>query len=96
MDIDLFLGKLVFEEAGLRAHNIFRKIHDVPGMKLDSVMCAEAKRYAEVIAAKGQLEHSSTEDGENLAMGCTSGKDVMSAEEATKNWFVFVDLIHEF
>ena len=57
-------------------------------MKLDSVMSTEAARYAEVIAAKGALEHSSTEDGENLAMGCTSGKTEMSAEEATKNWFV--------
>ena len=56
-------------------------------MKLDSVMSKEAAKYAKVIAANGSLEHSSTEDGENLAMSCTSGKKQMSAEEATKNWY---------
>ena len=81
-------GSLSFEEASLRAHNVFRKIHNAPNMKLDSVMSAEAAKYAEVIAQKGSLKHSSTEDGENLSMGCTSGKKQMSAEEATKNWYI--------
>ena len=53
-------------------------------------MSQEATKYADVIAAKGNLEHSSTNDGENLAMGCTSGTNEMSAEEAVKNWFVLV------
>lgn len=61
-------------------------------MKLDSVMSAEAAEYAKEIARKGALEHSSTEDGENLAMGCTTGKEEMAAEEATKNWLVI--LVH--
>ena len=79
-------GELDFEEAGLRAHNIFRKVHNAPDLQLDKSMSAEAAEYAKVIAAKGNLEHSSTEDGENLAMGCTSGSSEMSAQEATKNW----------
>ena len=93
-------GSLKFEDAGLRAHNIFRKIHSAPDMKLDSVMSQEAAKYAKVIAAKGSLVHSSSPDGENLALGCTSGKTQMSAEEATKNWydrsaiFLYIALIH--
>ena len=56
-------------------------------MKLDSVMSKEAANYAKVIAANGSLVHSSSSDGENLALGCTRGKTQMSAEEATKNWY---------
>lgn len=77
-----------FTQKGLTAHNAFRKIHGTSPMTLDPKMSAEAEEYAKVIADKGSLVHSKTggKYGENLAMGCTSKNEEMSAEEATKNW----------
>ena len=83
---DVFIGQ-AWAEAGLKAHNIFRKMHEAPDMKLNMQMCSEAEAYAKDLAARGAFEHSKSKDGENLAMGCSSqqGQD-MTAEEATKNW----------
>ena len=83
-----------FAENGLKAHNMFRKIHGAPDMELDEEMTKSAEEYAKKLAKMGTLQHSSSDErsgnGENLAMKCSSLKgDEMSAEEATKNWSVF-------
>ena len=76
-----------FAQNGLKAHNMFRKIHNAPPMKLDEKMSKEAEDYAKKLADMGTLQHAQTDYGENLAMKCSSQKeDQMSAEEATKNW----------
>lgn len=77
-----------FEQKGLVAHDAFRKIHGTESLTLNAQMSNEAAEYAKVLAQKGTLVHSKTggKYGENLAMGCTSKSEEMSAEEATKNW----------
>ncbi len=78
-----------FPNNGLEAHNLFRKIHGSPEMKLNPKMSEEAKKYAEKLAKTGKFEHSSERDneGENLAMKCSSQKgDNLTAHEATKLW----------
>ena len=77
-----------FVQLGLRAHNEFRKIHRTPELVLDLTLSQEAEEYAKILAERGSLIHSKTggKYGENLAMGCTSKKEEMSAEEATKHW----------
>ena len=79
-------NSLGFADRGLLAHNKYREKHGTPPLTLDVEMSKEAEAYAKEIAKKGTLEHSKTEDGENLAMGCTSSGTKMSAEEATRNW----------
>ena len=54
-------------------------------MTLDSEMCIEAKAYAQQLAQMGTLTHSSSPDGENLSMGCSSNK-AQTVEEAVTNW----------
>ena len=77
-----------FAENGLKAHNMFRKIHGAPEMKLDEKMSKEAEEYAKKLADMGTLQHADTDYGENLAMKCSSEKgEEMTAEEATKNWY---------
>ena len=73
------------EEAGLRKHNEFRQVHEAPAMTLDNQMCEEAKAYAEQLAQMGTLTHSSSGDGENLSMGCSTNK-AQTMEEAVTNW----------
>eukprot|EP00795_Rhopilema_esculentum_P001836 gene1836-16326_t len=83
-----------FSERGLKAHNMFRKIHGAPEMKLDEKMSKEAEEYAKKLADMGTLQHANTDYGENLAMKCSSQKgDEMTAEEATKNWYETLALI---
>ena len=76
-----------FAQNGLKAHNMFRKIHNAPAMTLDDKMSKEAEEYAKKLASMGTLQHAQTDYGENLAMKCSSRKeDKMTAEEATRNW----------
>ena len=77
-----------FDEDGLKAHNIFRKIHNAPDMKLNAKMSEEAEKYAKYLASIQDLKHSTDRngEGENLAYGCNSAGTEMSAAEAVKNW----------
>ncbi len=80
-----------YANTGTKAHNIFRKIHEAPDMKMNSEMSKSAEEYAKKLAASGSFQHSNRDerkgDGENLAMKCSSKKGAdMTAEEATKNW----------
>ena len=87
-------GGTGFQQAGLLAHNKFRKIHGTSSIKLNTKMCSEAEEYAKVLARKGSLQHARVKDGENLAYGCTSGPGKgLSGSEATKNWYLFYVLI---
>ena len=53
-------------------------------MRLDSRMTRQARAYAQRLADMGTLEHSSTSQGENLAMRCGSGG--LSAMKAVEMW----------
>ena len=77
-----------FDQVGLKAHNILRKIHDVPEMKLNPKLSEEAEKYAKHLADIQELQHSTDRkgEGENLAYGCNSAGTEMSAAEAVKNW----------
>lgn len=81
---------MAFAYDGLRGHNKFRKIHNSRALKLDKKMTAEAQNFARQLAKLGTLKHSARDSrqgqGENLAMGCSSGDVAMSAETATKKW----------
>ena len=76
-----------FAKKALKAHNIYRKVHKVPELKLNETMSKEAEEYAEKIAESMELKHSKSEDGENLALGCSSEEyDDLTAGEATMHW----------
>ena len=79
-----------FQDEGLAAHNAFRKVHGTAPLKLDPGMSKEAEAYAQLIAKEGKLFHSSSKDGENLAMGCNNRNVEVSAGEAVKDWYVIL------
>lgn len=53
-------------------------------------MSRHAEQFAKDLAKLGTLKHSARDSrpgqGENLAMGCSSGDVVMPASAATKKW----------
>ena len=77
-----YLG--TFEGEGLAAHNKYRKIHKANPLKLNAAMTKQATDYAEVLAAKGSLVLSNSDDGENLYKDCSPGGP--SAQRAVKMW----------
>ena len=76
-----------FDEDGLAVQNKYRRIHNAPDMSLDSGMSQQAAAYAQRLARRGSLQHSSSSErpgqGENLAMSC--GRD-LSAQQAVEMW----------
>ena len=61
-------------------------------MKLNDEMSRKAAQYAKRLADRGAFEHSDPkerdDDGENLAMGCSSQEgEGMTAAQATRNWY---------
>ena len=74
---------------GIKEHNRFRKIHNSPALKLDRQMCAQAQAFALPAGhtrypESTQLVTHARNQGENLAMGCSSGDATMSAGAAAK------------
>ena len=49
-------------------------------------MSTEAAEYAKVIAKLGSLQHSGTDDGENIATVCRDKNVLMTGQEATMIW----------
>ena len=50
-------------------------------------MSKEADEYAKKLADSQKFEHSESEDGENLVMGCSSEEDdEFGPEDATRHW----------
>ncbi|XP_068677794.1 uncharacterized protein [Montipora capricornis] len=74
------------------AHNEFRSVHFSPPIQKNLTMSQSAKKFARRLAAKKELFHSSSNDrpgeGENLAMGCTTGNgEAITAAEAVMKWY---------
>ncbi|XP_065647709.1 uncharacterized protein LOC105846415 isoform X4 [Hydra vulgaris] len=77
-----------FDQVGLRAHNVFRKIHNVPELQLNAELSASAQKYAVYLSSIQRLQHSNVADeGENLGFQCFSDKKVISASFFVKEWY---------
>ena len=61
-------------------------------LKLDYKMSIDAENYARKIAQSGRLDHSGTEDGENIASVCRKGKSLMTGMEAADIWYEIFDI----
>ena len=80
-------------------HNKLRSIHLSPPLVKNRNMSLQAKALAIQLAAEANLRHSDKtsrpDQGENLAMGCTSSGPGITAKDAAKEWLglttVFLD-----
>ena len=77
-----------FALKALKAHNTLRKIHKVPDFKLNETMSKEAKEYAKKLADAQKYIDSGTDDGENIALGCSKKEeDEISGVDAAEHWY---------
>lgn len=71
-------------------HNKLRSIHLSPPLVKNRNMSLQAKALAIQLAAEANLRHSDKisrpDQGENLAMGCTSSGPGITAKDAAKEW----------
>eukprot|EP00795_Rhopilema_esculentum_P001830 gene1830-16320_t len=65
---------------------MYRRQHGTNALAMNYRMSIEAEAYAKKIAQLGALDHSGTEDGENIASVCRKGSILMSGPEATDIW----------
>lgn len=75
----------------IQEHNKLRSIHLSPPLKKNRNMSLQAKALAIQLAAEANLRHSGKasrpDQGENLAMGCTSSGPGITAKDAAKEWY---------
>ena len=75
----------------LRYHNSFRAKHGSPPMSLDNHLNVGAQIWAEQLALRGMLQHSTKEEregnGENLDYSCSTSSGYFRVN-ATDNWYV--------
>ena len=81
-----YLGALTYAKAGLKAHNILRKIHGSPPLTLSQDLAKQAQKRAQKIMMKGQMEHNKLGHGENMLMHCNKKEEEIPADEATLEW----------
>lgn len=55
-----------FQQEFLKAHNIYREKYNAPQMTLSNELTASAQKWADHLLSSGALQHSNTEDGENI------------------------------
>lgn len=72
-------------------HNKLRSIHLAAPLMKNRNMSLQAKALAIQLAAEANLRHSDKasrpDQGENLAMGCTSSGPGITAKDAAKEWY---------
>lgn len=72
-------------------HNKLRSVHLAPPLMKNRNMSLQAKALAIQLAAEANLRHSDKasrpDQGENLAMGCTSSGPGITAKDAAKEWY---------
>ena len=87
---ETFLSDEEFLDQMLDEHNKLRSIHLAPPLKKNRTLSLQAKAMAIELAAEANLRHSDKasrpDQGENLAMGCTSAGPGITAKDAVKEW----------
>ncbi|XP_073232643.1 uncharacterized protein [Porites lutea] len=80
-----------FLDQMLEEHNKLRSVHLAPPLEKNRNMSLQAKTLAVQLATEANLRHSDKasrpDQGENLAMGCTSSGPGITAKDAAKEWY---------
>ncbi|KAM7018601.1 Golgi-associated plant pathogenesis-related protein 1-like isoform 2-T2 [Tautogolabrus adspersus] len=76
-----------FMQEFLETHNAYRSKHNAPPMKYNSDMNQTAQKWANHLLARGTLQHSQTNDGENIYNMFSSATIKLTGKEAVDSWY---------
>ncbi|XP_022075746.2 Golgi-associated plant pathogenesis-related protein 1-like isoform X2 [Acanthochromis polyacanthus] len=76
-----------FRQEFLETHNKLRELHSASPLKYNSELNAAAQKWAEYLVTKGDLDHSKTEDGENVFFMSSSKPIKATGKEAVDSWY---------
>jgi glioma pathogenesis-related protein 2 len=80
-----------FQQELLKSVNDYRAKHGVPALTIDPKLVTSAKDRAQVVSSYNQLDEDHQGaikgQGENLYWGASSGDQLGSAADATKDWY---------
>nr|KAF7416888.1 hypothetical protein H0235_011419 [Vespula pensylvanica] len=81
----------------LETHNYYRVRHGVPPLRLSKQLCKTSQDWANILAAKGRLEHRANIDyGENLyCMWSSNPKTVVGGDEPVNEWYA-EEALHQY
>ncbi|XP_072529475.1 Golgi-associated plant pathogenesis-related protein 1 [Salminus brasiliensis] len=70
----------------LAKHNEFRKKHNVPEVTLSADLCSSAQTWADHLLSIKTLQHSETENGENVFYSFSSQKKTLTGHFTQVVW----------
>ncbi|XP_029164845.1 uncharacterized protein LOC114936041 isoform X1 [Nylanderia fulva] len=73
----------------LDTHNFYRSRHGAPPLRLSKQLCKTSQDWANILAARGRLEHRANIDyGENLyCIWSSNPKTIVGGEEPVNEWY---------
>ncbi|XP_078282635.1 uncharacterized protein LOC144608559 [Rhinoraja longicauda] len=83
----LFSELSQFEQEALDAHNYYRNLHATPPLIYNTSMLADCQAWADVLAPRGEMEHSETKNGENIWYKWSSGEMEFTGKDSADAWY---------
>ncbi|KAL7868343.1 hypothetical protein SRHO_G00097270 [Serrasalmus rhombeus] len=76
-----------FKAKFLACHNEYRKKHGVPDVTLSKELCRTAQEWADHLLSIKTLQHSETENGENVFYSWSSTPANPTGPESVEQWY---------
>ncbi|XP_073676045.1 Golgi-associated plant pathogenesis-related protein 1 [Garra rufa] len=76
-----------FKQEFLEAHNEYRRQHQAPELTYSDELCSAAQKWADYLLSIDTLEHSETDNGENVYCSFSSAKKTPTGKEAVDSWY---------
>ncbi|KAI1882369.1 hypothetical protein AGOR_G00249970 [Albula goreensis] len=76
-----------FEKEFVETHNAYRAKHGAPPLTLSPGLCRSAQAWADHLLATKKMQHSRTDNGENLYYAWSSVPNDPSGKEAVDQWY---------
>ncbi|KAI4890044.1 hypothetical protein NFI96_014715, partial [Prochilodus magdalenae] len=71
----------------LESHNEYRKKHGAPEVTYNEELCSTAQKWADHLLSIKTLQHSETDDGENVYYSWSSSPKKLTGAEAVESWY---------
>lgn len=85
--IFLYFPDASFQREFLDTHNAYRQKHNTPSLTLSGDLTASAQKWADYLISIKTLQHSDTNNGENLYFAWSSAPKTLTGKEAVDSWY---------